>query len=89
LSTPSSALAGSASPGAPLPEINFLYILYYRTGNNPHAMVKHFKFNGDLRGAMDRARRHCETTNLRFVRVEPFLHTLDEEEKIYLKGDER
>lgn len=57
-----------------------IYILYYRQGHNPYPMTKFFTFKGTLQKAIDRGRQHCEYITARFLRVEPFVHDLTEDE---------
>jgi len=65
-----------------------LYVLYYRAGNNPHAMQKHFFQTGDMRQVVDRAKKHCEIMGYRFVRVEPFLFDLSADENKHTGGSQ-
>jgi hypothetical protein len=57
-----------------------VFILHHTGGKNPHAMAKFFKAS-DLQSAITRGKRYCENLRLRFIRVDPFLTDLDEEEK--------
>lgn len=61
-------------------EFDEIYVLYYRRGTNPFPEIKHFHFKGTLKQAMDRGRQHCDNIVARFLRVEPFLHDLTEDE---------
>lgn len=57
-----------------------LYVLFYRHGVNPGCQ-KGFKHNGDLRSAVERAKKHCEIMNYRYVFVRPMICDLVAEEK--------
>lgn len=64
-----------------------LYVLHYRQGNNPHPLQKYFLSDiKDFRQLVERAKKHCDTMNLRFVQVKPFLVNLAKEESVLL-GD--
>lgn len=73
------------NPSLPAPLVTIgdekLFTLYYRQGMNPHPVTKTFKFTGDFRAAIQRAKSHCELMNLRFVHVTPFMADLDADEK--------
>lgn len=57
------------------------YILYYRTGNNPHPQFFiFFHPSPDFRKVVERIKRHCELMNLRFITVRPMIVDLDEAE---------
>jgi hypothetical protein len=57
------------------------YILYYRQGNNPYPQFFVFNFpSTQIREVVERAKRHCELMQLRFVNVRPFVVDLDEVE---------
>jgi len=43
---------------------------------------KNFPFNGNLKGAMDRAREHCKAMGIRFVLVNPLIVDLEYQERI-------
>jgi hypothetical protein len=61
-----------------------VYTLYFRQGNNPHAMQKNFYSNGaNLRETVDIAKKHCENMGIRFIRVQPFLSNLRAEERAH------
>lgn len=64
-----------------------LFTLYYREGQNPHAVFKIFLDSGEFRGIIERAKKFCERTNKRFVRCEPTIINFDDEEK-RLAGDQ-
>lgn len=66
----------------PEDEVDFdnIFILYYRQGTNVFPLTKFFHFKGSLKQAMDRGRQHCDAITGRFLRVEPFLHNLTEDE---------
>jgi len=61
-----------------------LFCLWYRERRNPHPQTKYFFFEGDLRAAIAKGRQHCETTNLVFIHVRPFLSDLEADEKRHL-----
>lgn len=71
-------------PSKPAETPKALYTLYYRKGNNPHAMTKNFYFAGSLREVVERAKKHCETIGGRFVRIEPFVSDLAQDERSHL-----
>ena len=69
-----SAIATSVSVKLP-------YMLYYRQGNNPFPQFFVFHHESqDIRRVVERAKKHCELMNLRFVNVKPFVVDLDEAE---------
>ena len=65
-----------------------LYTLFFRAGNNPHAMSKHFFLSGDLRDVVIRAKKHCDTLGYRFVRIEPFISDLAADERKHTGGSD-
>lgn len=73
-----SATATSAAVAVPVKEST--YILFYRHGMNPQCQ-KGFKLNGDLRAAVDRAKKHCEVMGYRYIFVRPLVCDLEAEEK--------
>lgn len=72
-------------PLPPLPSLLFVYTLYYRHGSNT-SCFKLFEFKGDLAGASQRGRTHCELMGFVFIYVKPFLSNLDAEEKRRLRN---
>ena len=59
--TPLTAKQTTSIPSVPndnplVKEKQSLYTLYYRAGNNPHAMTKNFFFPGTIREVVDRAK---------------------------------
>lgn len=78
------------TPKVNLPEamnklLSRVYTLYYRKGNNPHAMTKQFYSTGkDLMETVTIAKRHCENIGARFVRLEPFLSDLLKDERQHM-----
>jgi len=55
------------------------WVLYYLIGNSdPQAKV--FAFDGSMKQAIDRAKVHCATQKIQFVRVRPHICDLDEED---------
>jgi hypothetical protein len=57
------------------------YILYYRTGNNPHPQFFiFFHSSPDFRKVVERIKRHCELMNLLFITTRPMIVNLDEAE---------
>lgn len=73
-----------STPTAPVEQKNgskkdpVVWCLWFRQGNNPHPKTLHFLLaTDDQRDAYQRAKRHCEVMNYRFVHVEPFLVDLD------------
>lgn len=72
------AIAKILGPGRAEPET---FILYYIKGPDPHIKQKHFVFAGEMKDAIQRGKRHCENMSYRFIRVQPFFSSLDEDEK--------
>lgn len=60
-----------------------LYQLFHRQGSHPGTLIKYFHHRGEFRSVIQRAQKHCELTNLRFIKVTPFLSDLDAEEKLH------
>lgn len=58
-----------------------IFLLWYRTGMNPHAQFYLFSAGGDFRTIVERAKVHCERMNYRFHMVRPAFVDFDEEEK--------
>lgn len=85
MSTTAVSPAKAASPNDALKKLlSNVFTLYYRKGNNPHPMVKNFYSNGkDLQEHVRIAKQHCESTNLRFIRLEKFISDLREDERVY------
>ena len=71
-----------------LTEKKNLYTLFFRAGNNPHAMSKHFFLSGELRDVVIRAKKHCDTLGYRFVRIEPFISDLAADERRHTGSSE-
>lgn len=63
-----------------------MFLLYYREGQNPHAIFKFFFDSGEFKSIIERAKKFCERTNKRFVRCEPAVLDFDLEER-RLNGD--
>lgn len=63
-----------------------IYRLYYRQGTE--MKEKHFEFQGNLKEATERARKHCEVMGIRFIWVRPFIVHLEHQEEMKLKGEE-
>jgi hypothetical protein len=61
-----------------------IYTLFYRHGMNPQCQ-KGFVHEGDIKSAVQRAQRHCEVMNYRYIFVRPFVSDIDEEEKYKLE----
>jgi hypothetical protein len=60
-----------------------LYTLFFRYNTN-FLQNKNFRFNGTLRQATERARRHCEIMGYKFHFVQPLISDFDREEKYKL-----
>jgi hypothetical protein len=73
-----------ATPSIPVEITKKLYTLYYRRGTNPHSMMKNFEMSGTLREVVERTKKHCENLGCRFVRVEPFLSDLSNDERLHM-----
>lgn len=64
------------------------YVLYYRQGNNPHPQFLFFKHRStDMKVISERAKRHCDCLNYRFVYVRPAYVDLDKAESILLNRE--
>jgi len=61
-----------------------LFVLYYRTGMNPHPQNVMFFAEGTLQQIIERAKNFCNNTNKRFHLCIPAIIDLDAEEKKYL-----
>lgn len=70
-------------PGSPSKPLKSLFMLYYRTGNNPHPMQIFFFAEGPINQIIERAKRFCDNTNKRFHFCIPAIIDLDAEEKKY------
>lgn len=59
------------------------YTLYYRQGSNPHSQFLVFNHSAvaDIHSIVERAKRHCEIMNYRFVSVRPLVIDLDAAER--------
>lgn len=68
-------------------ELSEIYILWFRRGTSPFPEMKFFSFKGTLKQAMDRGRQHCDNITARFLRVDPFLHDLTEDEVKHRKSE--
>jgi hypothetical protein len=65
-----------------------LYTLWYRQGSNPHPQFIFFPFpSRDIRTIVDRAKRHCEVMNYRFVSVKATIVDLDHAENFLLNKE--
>jgi hypothetical protein len=74
---------------SPLPD-PILYTLYYRQGANPHPnFVSFYLHTKDMKVVAERAKRHCEVMNYRFVYVKQAIIDLDREENILLQREDR
>lgn len=56
-----------------------LWLIHYRHGMNP-GLSKGMYHVGDVRSAVERAKRHCEMMGYRYVFVRPFVSDLQKEE---------
>jgi hypothetical protein len=59
-----------------------LYILFYRTGNNPRPLEKYFEIEnpaGDMREIINKCKDYCDQTGFRFVKVERFLSNMEDD----------
>jgi hypothetical protein len=64
-----------------------LYILYYRQGANPHPQFLFFYHNSsDMKIIAERAKKHCDFMNFRFVYVRPAVVDLDKMENLHAEG---
>lgn len=67
-----------------------LYTLYYREGRNPNPQfVSFYLQTKDMRIVAERAKRHCEVMNYRFVYVKATIIDLDKEENLLLQREDR
>ncbi len=65
-----------------------LYTLYFREGRNPHPQFSFFNLpTRDMKMVTERAKKHCEIMNYRFVYVRPAIIDLDKEENIFFQKD--
>jgi hypothetical protein len=66
----------------PISSLKNLYILFYRTGNNPRPLEKYFEISNptsDMRMVINKCKDYCDQTGFRFVKVERFLSDMDED----------
>jgi len=64
-----------------------LYILYYRQGANPHPQFLFFYHSStDMKVIAERAKKHCDFMNFRFVYVRPAVVDLDKMENLHAEG---
>lgn len=73
----------SKNPGLPVPKdlLGDLYTLWYME-RPPHMVSKYFRFNGDLKDAVSKAKSYCDQFRFRFILVRPFLTDLDREIRV-------
>lgn len=58
-----------------------LYVMYYRSSTAGNGLlIKVFRFHGTLKGARERAEKHCNTMGYKLNFVQPFVANLDLEE---------
>lgn len=73
----------TSAPAPRTVNIDELYHLYYRKGNeSPHPIQVVFHHKGPMKAAITRAREHCEKTGKRFILVRPFTIDFEREEKM-------
>jgi hypothetical protein len=60
-------------------DINFYTLYYHYRASRPLEFI--FIFEGDLKKAVTRGRRHCEAMNYRFIKVRPTIVDLDDRER--------
>lgn len=58
-----------------------VYVLYLIPRNTTQTQVIFFKHEGELDTAILRAKKYCELTPNKFIRVTPFITNLEEQEK--------
>lgn len=66
----------------PFSPLASLYILFYRTGNNPRPLEKYFEIpnsSGDMREIINKCKDYCDQTGFRFVKVERFLSNMEDD----------
>lgn len=79
------AVKVAASDDSPIPT---QYLLYYRKTSSPHPeFISFFMKTTNMRKVMERARRHCEVMNYRFVQVVPFVVDLDKTENFMINKE--
>lgn len=72
-----------------LPDVpgKIIYVLYYRQGNNPHPQFLFFYHSSsDMKIIAERAKKHCDFMNFRFVYVRPAVVDLDKAEHIHAES---
>lgn len=86
--TLSEQLQAVSKAGAELNTEKILYMLFYRSGNNPYPQFTFF-FHGskDMKMISERAKRHCDAMSYRFVYVRPAIIDLDQAENFLLNRD--
>ena len=63
-------------------DLKSLYILFYRTGNNPRPQEKYFHMPSmDFRDLIDTFKSYCTNCGYRFVKIEKFLSDMAEDER--------
>lgn len=64
-------------------DLKSLYILFYRTGNNPRPQEKYFLLPRltDFRDIIDTFKTYCTNCGYRFVKIEKFLSDMAEDER--------
>lgn len=62
-----------------IPDITKVWTLFYRHGVNPRC-EKGFYHDGDMRSAVDRAKKHCELMGYRYIFIRPFVVDIEQEE---------
>ena len=74
----------------PEPEKKTMYILWYRSGSNPHSLMACFFMPAawSFQQVVARAKEHCIRMNIKFTFVQPFLYDFDQEEKKTFGGDQ-
>ncbi len=71
-----------------VPPVYILYTLFYREGRNPHPQSTFFYHTSrDMKIVVERAKRHCDVMNYRFVQVYPSIRDLDKEENMITHKD--
>lgn len=82
-------LEKSPAPGLPqeltiprgVEDFRNLYTLFFHRGGTHHVHIKMFFHSGLFRDVIERAKKHCDLMNFRFIRVTPFISDLVEDEK--------
>lgn len=66
--------------------LNQLYILWHRKGNDPRPAPAYFVFEGNLNDAIMAGRNYCNKVAIKFVRVSKFLLNFEDSLARYQRG---